>query len=142
MIYGITLIFLGLLAIPSLIISKKPEAQALFDKIAPYQGIIGIIFAVLGLWGIISCLLHTAWLSLIPVAWFIWLLASVVEASLGFILGYGLISKHLLSKNEAAKEKGDQLLQKLLPLQGKLGLVAIVLGVIQVIASIMYNAAV
>ena len=141
MIYGITLILLGCLAIPSLIVAQKPDAQVLFDKIAPYQGIIGIIFAILGLWGIINCLLHTGWLSLIPVAWFIWLLASAVEAALGFILGYGLISKHLLAKNEAAKEKGDALLQKLLPLQGKLGLLAIALGIIQIIASIVYKVA-
>ena len=35
MIYGITLILLGCLAIPSLILAKKPDAKALFDTIAP-----------------------------------------------------------------------------------------------------------
>ena len=141
MIYGITLILLGCLAIPSLILAKKPDAKVLFDKVAPYQGIIGIIFALWGLWGIIQCLLHMGLLSLIPVAWVLWLLVSVVQAGLGFILGYGLISKHLLSKNENAAEKGEKLLHKLLPLQGKLGLLAIVLGIIQVVASIVYKAA-
>lgn len=141
MIYGITLILLGCLAVPSLILAKKPDAKALFDKIAPYQGIIGIIFAFWGVWGIVQCVLNIGWLSLIPVAWIIWLAVSVVEASLGFILGYGLISKHLLSKNEAAAEKGEKLLQKLLPLQGALGLIAIILGAIQIIVSIIYKAA-
>ena len=140
MIYGITLILLGCLAVPSLIMTKKPDAKAVFDKIAPYQGIIGIIFALWGVWGIIQCLLNIGWLSLIPVAWLIWLLVSGVEAALGFILGYGLISKHLLSKSEAATEKGEKLLQKLLPLQGKLGIAAIVLGVIQIVVSIIYKA--
>ena len=140
-VYGITLILLGCLAVPSLILAKKPDAKALFDKIAPYQGIIGIIFALWGVWGIIQCMLHIGWLSLIPVAWFVWLLVSVVEAALGFILGYGLISRLLLSKNEAAAEKGEKLLQKLLPLQGNLGLAAIVLGIIQIIASVIFKAA-
>ena len=141
MIYGITLILLGCLAVPSLILAKKPDAKALFDKIAPYQGVIGIIFAFWGLWGIVQCVLNIGLLSSIPVAWGVWLLVSVVEAALGFILGYGLISKHMLSKNEAAAEKGEKLLQKLLPLQGTLGLVAIVLGIIQIVVSIIYKSA-
>ena len=141
MIYGITLILLGCLAIPSLILAKKPDAKALFDKIAPYQGIIGLVFAFWGVWGIIQCVLNIGLLSAIPVAWGIWLLVSVVEAALGFILGYGLISKHMLSKNEAAAEKGEKLLQKLLPLQGTLGLIAIILGAVQIVVSIIYKAA-
>lgn len=141
MIYGITLIVLGCLAIPSLVLAKRPDAKALFEKIAPYQGILGVIFALWGVWGIVQCLLHINLLSLVPVAWAVWLLVSVVEAGLGFILGYGLISKHLLSKNAAAAEKGEQMLQKLLPLQGTLGLVAIALGVIQIVVSIIYKVA-
>ena len=140
MIYGITLIILGCLAVPSLILAKKTDAKALFDKIAPHQGIIGLVFAFWGVWGIIQCILNLGLLISIPVAWVIWLLVSVVEAALGFILGYGLISKHMLSKNEAAAEKGEKLLQKLLPLQGTLGLVAIALGAVQIIVSIIYKA--
>lgn len=140
MLYGITLIILGCLAIPSLILSKRPDAKAAFDKIAPYQGVIGIVFAILGVWGIFECLANIELLSLVPIAWIIWLLVSVVEAALGFILGYGLISKHLLSKNATAAEKGAQLLQKLLPLQGKLGIIAIVLGVVQIIATLVFVA--
>jgi hypothetical protein len=39
MIYGITLIVLSILAVPSLILSKKPEAKEYLDKFAPYHGI-------------------------------------------------------------------------------------------------------
>lgn len=141
MIYGITLILLGLLAIPSLILSKKPDAQQWFDKIAPYQGWIGLIFAIWGIWGIISCFLSIGWLSHWPIYWITWLLVSVVEAALGFILGYGLISKYALSKNAAAAEKGEQVLAKLMPLQGKLGIVAIVLGIWQIISSFIWAVA-
>jgi len=60
-----------------------------------------------------------------------------VEAGLGIILGYGLIQKYALSKNEQAAA-GEKVLAKLLPLQGILGIVAIVLGIWQVIASILW----
>ena len=141
MIYGITLIILGLLAVPSLLLEKKPDAKELFDKIAPYQGWIGLVFAIWGLWGIISCVLSIGWLSIIPIYWITWLLVSVVSFALGFILGYGLIVKYALSKNEQAAEKGEQLLAKLLPWQGKLGIVAIALGIWMIISSILWTVA-
>lgn len=141
MIYGITLILLGLLAIPSLVLAKKPDAKALFDKIAPYQGWIGVIFAIWGLWSLLNCFLNLGWLGAAPILWITWLVVSVVETALGFILGYGLLSKHALSKNAAAAAKGEQLLQKLLPLQGKLGILAIVLGAWMVIASLLFAVA-
>ena len=139
MIYGITLIILGLLAVPSLLLSKKPNAKELFDKIAPYQGWIGIVFAIWGIFGIINCLLNLSMLGSAPIYWISWLLVSIVEAALGFILGYSLISKYALSKNANAAEKGEKLLTKLMPLQGKLGIIAIVLGLWQIIASILWR---
>jgi hypothetical protein len=141
MIYGITLILLGLLAIPSLVLAKKPNAKELFDKVAPYQGWIGFVFAIWGIWGIISVVLSIGWLTTFPIYWITWLVVSVVEASLGFILGYGLIAKYALSKNAAAAEKGEKLLAKLTPLQGKLGIVAIIIGLWQVITSILWAVA-
>ena len=138
MIYGITLIILGLLAAPSLLLSKRPDAKELFDKVAPYQGWIGLVFAFWGLWGIISCILSLGLIGILPIYWLTWLLVSVVEAGLGFILGYGLINRYVLSKNEQAAEKGKQLLAKLIPLQGTLGIVAIALGLWQIVASILW----
>lgn len=137
MLYGITLIILGLLAIPSLIISKKPDAKKYFDKIAPYQGWIGIVFAILGIWGIIDCILHIGLFAHAPVMWITWLLTVVVEAVLGFILGYGLIKKHVL-KGKKADDAGEKILGKLLPLQGTFGIIAIVLGLWSVIAAIIW----
>lgn len=138
MIYGITLIILGLLAIPSLILAKKPNAKELFDKVAPFQGWIGIVFCFWGIWGIISCILSIGWLSVWPVYWITWLLVSIVEAVLGFLLGYGLIVKYVLSKNEQAAAKGEQVLKKLTPLQGTFGIIAIVLGIWMIISSIIW----
>jgi len=145
MIYGITLIILGLLASPSLLLSRKPDAKELLDKLVPYQGWAGVIFCLWGIWGIISCILSISLLSfgLWGIIYWVTLLAvSIVETVLGFILGYSLIVKYALSKNEAASQKGEQLLAKLRPLQGKIGILAIILGVWLIICDIIYAAAV
>ncbi len=138
MINGITLIILGLLAVPSLLLSKKPNAKELFDKITPYQGWIGVVFAIWGLWGIISCILGIGLLATWPMLWITSLLVSVVEFGLGFILGYGLIQKYVLSKNEKGAEAGEKLLAKLMPLQGTLGIIAIILGIWGVVATFLW----
>ncbi|ADY30557.1 MULTISPECIES: hypothetical protein [Cellulophaga] len=138
MIFGITLIILGILAAPSLLLSRKPDAQELLDKITPYQGWIGLAFCVWGVWGIISSILNLGWLTTYPIYWATFLAVNVLLAALGFILGYGMINKHLLSKNEEAKAKGELLLAKLRPLQGKLGIAAIALGVWQIITKLLF----
>ncbi|MGJ8659197.1 hypothetical protein [Cellulophaga fucicola] len=138
MIFGITLILLGILAAPSLLLSKKPNAQELLDKITPYQGWIGLGFCVWGVWGIISSVLNIGWLTTFPIYWITFLAVNVLLAALGFILGYGMINKHLLAKNEEAKAKGEVLLAKLRPLQGKLGMAAIALGIWQIVTSILF----
>ncbi|QZT37187.1 hypothetical protein K5X82_18475 [Halosquirtibacter xylanolyticus] len=139
MIYGITLLLLGVLAAPSLLLSKKPNAKELLDKMTPYQGWIGLISCLWGVWGIIQAVLSLGLLTSSPIWWLSWMGGNVLEASLGFLLGYGMISQLVLSKNEAAKEKGAKLLEKLSPLQGKLGLFAIVLGAWTIIASILFS---
>jgi len=138
MIYGITLILLSIIAVPSLLLSKKPDAKELLDKVAPYQGWIGLAFCFWGVWGIIQAVLNMGMLSTWPIWWITWIASSGVEAVLGFILGYGMISKLLLSKNEAAKVKGEKLLAKLAPIQGKLGLAGIAIGIWVVIASFLF----
>lgn len=138
MINGITLIILSLIAVPSLILAKKPNAQELLDKIAPYQGWIGLIFCFWGVWGIISCFLNIGLLTSWPIWWITWLLGSIVQAVLGFMLGYGMINKLVLGKNEAAKKKGEALLAKLAPIQGKLGIAGIAVGIWTIVASILF----
>ncbi len=139
MFYGIQLILLSLIAVPSLILAKKPNAQELLDKIAPYQGWIGLVFCISGIWGIIQAILNMGLLSTFPIWWITWLAGSVVQATLGFILGYGIISKYILGSSEEAKEKGAQLLAKLAPLQGKLGILGVGVGIWIIIANIMFR---
>jgi len=135
--YGLTLIFLGILAVPSLILSKKPNAKEYLDKITPYQGWIGVGFAFWGIWTIIHFISNISLIGVVPIYWILLLLVGLVETALGFILGYGLIAKYVLSKNETASKKGEEVLAKLAPLQGKLGILSIILGAIFVVIAII-----
>ena len=138
MIYGISLIVLGILASPSILLSKKPDAKELLDKITPYQSWIGLVFCFWGIWGMISAVLNLGWLASAPIWWITFALGSVLEAALGFLLGYSLLVKYVLSKNEEAKKKGDELLAKLQPIQGKIGLLGVCLGIWWTVASLIF----
>lgn len=125
---GISIAILGgLIASSSVIIAKKPNAKELIDKLTPYQGWIGVILAFWGVWGIISSVLNIGNLSL---TWIVSLAVAVAEFVVGFLLGYGLISKYLLEKNETAKEKGQALRLKLTKYQIPAGLLLLALGVL------------
>ncbi len=137
MIYGISIILLSLIAVPSLILSRRPDAKEILDKIAPFQGWIGVVFCFWGIWGIIQSVLYIGLLTTAPIAWATMLACSAVIAALGFLLGYGLIAKFILSGNAEAKAKGDQLLKKLAPLQGTLGIVGLGIGAWTIVTSIL-----
>jgi len=132
---GITLLILGILAAPSLVLSKKPDAAELLGKMAKWQGWIGFIAFLWGLWGIIWTILAIGWIAYgLPVRWFTWLICNIIELVLGFMLGYGLIAKYALSKSEAAKEKGAKVLAKLAPMTGTLAIISLIFGVWTIIA--------
>ena len=142
-IYGITLIVLSIVAVPSLILAKKPNAKELLDKVAPYQGWAGVLFCLWGIWGIIDCLLNLNYFSFGMWGIIVWVTAfvcSAVEAILGFMLGYNLIVEYVLSKNEKTAEKGAQIQAKLSPLQGTVGIVGIIAGVWCIILTFIWKA--
>lgn len=138
MIWGITLILLSIIAVPSLILAKKPNAKELLEKIEPYQGWIGLVFCFWGIWGIITAILNIGWLTTSTPWWITFLAGNIVSAELGFMLGFGLINKYFLSKNEAAKAKAEELRAKIAPKQGKLGIFGIIIGTWMIVASFIY----
>ncbi|GAA0871131.1 hypothetical protein GCM10009117_02760 [Gangjinia marincola] len=138
MIWGISLIFLSVVAVPSLLLSRKPDAKELLAKVEPYQGWIGIVFFFWGTWGIISAVLNIDVLSIAPIWWATWVTSCVVMAALGFMLGYSLLNQWFLSNNATAKLKADQMRSAIAPKQGKLGIVGIILGTWAIIANIMF----
>lgn len=141
MIWGISLVLLSIIAVPSLILSKKPNAKELLEKVEPYQGWIGLIFCFWGVWGIITAILNLGWLSVAPIWWVTFLVGNIVSAALGFMLGSGLINKIFLAKSEVAKAKAEELRTKIAPKQGKLGIAGIIVGAWMIVASFIFTVA-
>lgn len=135
---GILLILAGVLAASSLIIQKQPNARDMIGKIVPFQGIIGIILLLWGLYALIFGLLPYMglWMQLFPIRAIVALLSTLVAIGLGILLGYGLISHYLLSKNADASRSGEAVRAKLTGIQVPLGIAGIILG-IWVIVSFM-----
>ncbi|HEV8324813.1 MAG TPA: hypothetical protein VG389_24565 [Myxococcota bacterium] len=128
---------LGVLAAPSLILSKRPDAKQMLDKITPYQGWIGAISALWGVWGIISSVLSLSILADWPIYWITFLASSVLQAALGLLLGVGVLKTFI--KNPQAQEKMDTMIAKLAPKQGLLGLLGICMGVWLVVSDILFH---
>ncbi|MDP9195369.1 MAG: hypothetical protein M3O22_01150 [Pseudomonadota bacterium] len=133
MFYGLVLIVVGLLASYPYIVSKRPDAAAILDKITPWQGWIGVVVAVWGVFSLVSVVLSIGLLSVVPVWWLLLLGMALLELALGFLLGYNLIVQYVLSKNAEAARKGAAIREKLIAWQTPLGLAAVVLGVLGVI---------
>lgn len=137
LILALLLIAAGILAAASLIVQKQPNAREAIAKLVPFQGIIGIILL---LWGVYMLL---AWV--IPYLGFIMrysafsglalLLSTLTAIGLGFLLGYGLIAQYALNKSPDAARSGEAMRLKLAGIQVPLGIVGIVLGLWMLIVS-------
>jgi hypothetical protein len=136
LIVGLWLAVLGVLGAASLIIARKPDAKEWIGKLTPYQGWIGVISALWGAWWVLNALLHIDFVRFAPLAWMIWLATGAVMLVLGFLLGVGIMKSFV--KDEAARDKADQLSARLAPYQGTLGLVAIGLGIWGVISFLVH----
>ena len=139
---GIILIVLGALCVPALIVKKSPNAKALLDKIVPFQGILGIISFVWGLWLVLSCIINLGWIGvLFPfglILWITWVVNAALNVLAGALLGWALIQKFMLAKApDNVKAKAEESFAKLLAFQPKIGIVAMVFGLWVIIATII-----
>jgi len=122
-------------------VAKKPNAQELIDKLTPYQGWIGIALFLGGIWDTISLIqVIGLLLKASPLLGIFYIVAVPTELLIGFLLGFGLITKYALSKNQTALEKGQAMRAKLAPVQGILGLLSIAVGLIYAVLSILARA--
>ncbi len=120
----------GIMAAAGFFIARKPNAKELIDKITPYQGWIGIVLFLWGIWQTISVILCLGWISSALIFWLIWAILAFTNLFVGFLLGFGLISKYALSKNEEAMEKGQRIRIKLMKFQIPLGFISIAIGIL------------
>ena len=121
-IHVIVLVLGGILAVSALIVAQKPNAQALIQKLAPYQTMIGLALVALGIVDGIRLLPHVA------DAFKTNLLLAAVELTicgvsilLGALFGMGPIM-HFFAGNRAAEEKVHELVMKVAPYQVLIGL--------------------
>ncbi len=137
MIDGIWLALLGILAVPSLLLAKRPDAKELLGKLAPYQGWMGAISAIWGVWGIIRAVLNLGWLTTWPILWATYLANGILQAALGLILGIGVMKTFI--KAPAAQTKLDETLAKVAPHQGRLGIAGVAVGIWMVVATFVFH---
>ncbi|GAA4343305.1 hypothetical protein [Kangiella taiwanensis] len=123
----------GLLAASSLIAQKSQDAGNALKKLAPYQGIIGVILLVLGLYYFLFHSLPHLSARIQFTAGLFSLITQILMILVGFILSYGLLSEKLLSKNETAQEKGAQAARKLTSIQIPLGIALAVCALLALI---------
>lgn len=135
---GAWLTILGILGAANLIIARKPDARELIAKLAPYQGWIGAVSALWGVWGIISSVLHVSMLGHAPIYWITFLASAVVQAGLGLLLGVGTLKTFI--KQPQAIERMDALAARLAPFQGTMGLVSIGVGAWMIVVSLLWAA--
>ena len=141
LISGIVLIALGLLAASSSIVAKRPDIKSYIDALVPYQGWLGFVACLWGIWIVFNAILHPEWIRYIPLWWLTFAASGALAFCLGFLLGYGLLTQYLLSRNEEAMRRGEQLRQKLMPYQTTMGYAAILLGAWSVVATVLFGVA-
>jgi hypothetical protein len=129
LITGLVLLALGVLAASSVIVANKPDAEKYIEMLRPYQGWVGFVACLWGVWTIIVSILNLNWLTFVPLWWISYALAGVLLAGLGFLSGYPLLSQYLLSKNAEAQRQGEAALARLTPYQINLGYAGIALGI-------------
>jgi hypothetical protein len=126
---GIILLVLGVLASASSIVAKRPGAKEAIDKLVPFQGWIGLVCCLWGVWIIINAVLNLNWLGIVPIWWLTFLATGVLEFAVGLLLGYALLSQFLLSKNPEATKRGEEVRAMLAPYQTMLGYASIAVGI-------------
>ena len=133
MLAGLITIAGGVLAASALIIARKPNAKQLIDKLTPYQGWIGIVMFFWGVWAVFDCVTNLGVLRVAPLFWAFWLASGAADLLVGFLLGFGLITKYALSKSPSARTRGENIRAKLAPYQGLCGIFAITMGALYIV---------
>ena len=133
MLGGLITIVGGIIAASGFIISRKPNAKELIDKIVPYTGWVGMVMFGWGIWETLGVIRSIGMIGEFPLRWAFWLCVGLADLGVGFLLGFSLISQYALGKNKAALAKGEQLRAKLVGIQAPLGLFAIVMGVLYIV---------
>jgi len=134
---GCFLAALSILAIPNLFISKKEEMSDFFRKILLYQGLAGLISFIAG---IIALIYYAPQIiEMVAVLWLTFMMCAVALAGFGFLLIYNLIFMLFLSKGKKTEVNHHKMTTSIMPLQGKLSILGIIIGVWSIMATVMFS---
>lgn len=142
----IAVILGALICLSSFIIGKKPEAKQLFEKVAPYQGFLGVGLLAWGLFelwdkvisgykgldkSVFGILMDSRMGndSLAAISLLIYVIAAII---IGFILGFGLIANWIPGESGAEK-KGLAIQKKLLTFSLPIGLVGLIFSILWIV---------
>jgi hypothetical protein len=138
MLDGLISIAGGLLAASALIVARKPNAKELLNKLTPYSGWIGIVMFFWGVYGVINVIRFLGVLTHAPVLFVFVLAITLSNLVVGFLLGFGLITKYTLNGSPGARARGDQLRERLVPYQATFGLISVACGVLYIVWVLMH----
>jgi hypothetical protein len=139
LVTGLVLVVLGVLAAASSLVARRPDAQVYIDRLVPYQGWLGFIACLWGVWIIINAILNLNWLNYVPGWWLTYAATGALIAALGLLLGYALLTKFIFSHSAEAVRRGEQVRLGIVPYQVVLGYAAIVLGLWTIVATFLYR---
>ncbi len=135
LLIGLLLIVSGVLAISGLIISKKPEAKAMIDKIVPFQGFIGVGLIALAAIFLLGWIGKMERISKVGDDWtlfpFAFYLGTAVAIALGFLFGMPLIAKWIPGETPA-EQKAMEMQKKLAAFSTIVGILGLVFGVLMI----------
>jgi hypothetical protein len=129
LITAIVLFVLGILAASTSIVARRPDAQRYIEMLRPYQGWVGFAGCFWGLFVILHEIWHLRLLGWAPIWWLSYVGGGALLAGLGFLMGYALLSQHVLSRNPEMARQGEAALARLTPYQINLGYVGIVFSI-------------
>jgi hypothetical protein len=125
----LALLAAGILAASALIISKKPSAKELIDKLVPFQGALGVGLLAWGLIDLLRSLGHLGdFMKFWPLGGAIFLIAIGSEIVLGFLFGMPLIAKWIPGESSAEA--------KALQMQKKVAGMSVLFGIIGIAAAL------
>ncbi len=130
---GLLLIVASVLAVSGFIISKKPQAKDLIDKIVPFQGIIGVALLALGVLFLIGWIGKMDRISKVGDEWtffpFAFYLGTAAAILLGFLFGMPLIAKWIPGETPA-EQKAMEMQKKIAGFSTIVGALGLVFGLL------------
>ncbi len=125
---GLWLVLLGALGASSFL-ARREEGRKVLTALEPYQGWIGVISVVWGVWRLGLLVLGVRYRP-----WLLNALTAGLLVCLGLLLGVGIIQSFL--KDASGRDNFTKLVGKLTPYRQTLGVVAMVLGGVIVLSSL------